>query len=131
MTLAQLWITGSFDPTYFDSTYFDCGTQVNIRIYDIVEKGVTRSIVHELMTGSDYVQSLGIKSRIFTIRGLLIGVNRVSDRATLRAGVNDIGTFVSEGVPSLTVFIREVNFRERGEKPLEYDVEIGCVEVNV
>ena len=130
MTLAQLYIGGYFDPNYFDENYFECGTQINLRIYGIMEKQLTRTIIHELLgVDRDYVQTLGKKYRRFTIKGWLVGSGRASIRTSLRAGINDVATFTSEGIPSLTVFIENINFRERGIRPLEYDTEIDCIEV--
>ena len=134
MTLAELWIGGYFDPTYFDSNYFECGTQINIRIYDIIEKQLTRTIIHELAgSDRDYVQTLGKKWRKFTIKAWIIaqgGDTRTAIRTALRSGINGYATFSSEGIPSLTVFISDIAFTEKGERPLEYDTEIECIEIS-
>ena len=117
MTLAQLTPTGS-------------GIPITLRFSNIEERFTTKTTVLDIPgKDADMLQSMGKKYRIFSVKGLYIGSGRATDRETLRELLNTNATFSSEGIPSMSVFIKELQWRERGSRPLEYDVEMDLVEI--
>ena len=104
---------------------------ITLRFANINEKFSTKNIILDVpgKTG-DFIQSMGKKFKIFDVKGLYIGSTRATDRETLRGALNTNAIFSSEGIPVTRVFIKEINYREKGSRPLEYDVELELVETS-
>lgn len=105
------------------------GNNLTLRFIDISEDLNTKSVISELPERNhDIVQSMGKNYRIFRVSGLYIGSDRATDRATLRNALNCTGSFTSEGVPTTTIYIQELRWRERGSRPLEYEIDAILIE---
>ena len=111
----------------------DSGEVVDCVITNITETKVHRTPIHDTPASTgDIIQSLGTRSRTFSLKGVVTGSHGVSQVRAL-PGVTGSLTFTDylggESIPETEVFFTEVRFSDKGDKPTIREFNLDAIEV--
>jgi hypothetical protein len=112
----SFWHNGHFDKNYFDGTYFYTG-----EIVDWSGSGKWYSI-----------ENLGVKNRVFEIKGLLNGLYSTDlsiGRNILRNLIGQSGSLSNEYIPETSVFFENVSFEDNESDILQTKFNLNTIEI--